>query len=235
MRTIGAPGQLPSDRADEALDWDSALPAWRGTVRWKVERALKLVLDRVGALVLLVLLAPLILVVGLLIRLDSPGAILHPMDWVGYRGRRFRGYKLRTMVVGADAKKAELLRYNEMTGPVFKMRNDPRITRLGRFLRRSSLDELPQLWSVLKGDMSLVGPRPPMESEYARFEPWQKLKLAVTPGMTCTWQVSGRTAIARFDEWIRLDLEYVRNWSFWLDLKLLLRTIPAVVGGRGAG
>ncbi|HEX2450375.1 MAG TPA: sugar transferase [Gemmatimonadales bacterium] len=235
MRTLGGAGHPSRDAEPEALDWDSALPRWRGTLRWKVERAAKVALDRIGALVLLVLLAPVLAVVGVLIRLDSPGSILHPMDWVGYRGRRFRGYKLRTMVVGADEKKAELLRYNEMTGPVFKMRNDPRITRLGRFLRRTSLDELPQLWSVLKGDMSLVGPRPPMETEYAGFEPWQKLKLAVTPGMTCTWQVSGRSAIARFDEWIRLDLEYVNGWSFWLDLKLLLKTIPAVLGGRGAG
>lgn len=235
MSTVGAGGHVSGEAEHEVLDWDSALPRWHGTVRWKVERAAKVVLDRTGGFVLLVLLAPLLAVLGVLIRLDSTGSVLHPMDWVGYRGRRFRGYKLRTMVVDAEEKRADLLKFNEMTGPVFKMRNDPRITRLGRFLRRTSFDELPQLWSVLKGDMSLVGPRPPMDGEYARFEPWQKLKLAVTPGMTCSWQVSGRSNIAKFEEWIRLDLEYVRNWSFWLDIKLLLRTIPAVLGGRGAG
>ena len=219
---------------DDTIDWDAALPQWAGTLRWRVARAIKVVCDRVGALVLLTLSAPLLGLIACLIKLDSPGPVLHAMDWVGRRGRRFRGYKFRTMEVGAEHRKGELLRFNEMTGPVFKMRNDPRVTRLGRWLRRTSFDELPQLWSVLRGDMSLVGPRPPGPHEYAHFEPWQKLKLSVTPGITCIWQVSGRSGITQFEDWVRLDLQYIREWSLWLDIRLLLATIPAVLFGHGA-
>jgi lipopolysaccharide/colanic/teichoic acid biosynthesis glycosyltransferase len=138
------------------------------------------------------------------------------------------------MVKDADKQKATLEKLNEMQGPVFKMRNDPRITRLGRILRRYSLDELPQLWSVLKGDMSLVGPRPPLVKEYERFVPWQKAKLAVTPGLTCLWQISGRSDIRSFDDWVRMDLEYIRNWSLKRDLVILCRTALVVLRGRGA-
>lgn len=220
--------------APEVLEWDAALPPWAGTRRWRMARMVKAIVDRLGAFVLLVLLAPLFAALALAIRLDSSGGVFHAMDWVGLRGRRFRGYKFRTMVVEAEQLKAGLLEHNEMTGPVFKMRNDPRITRFGRFLRRTSLDELPQLWSVLQGDMSLVGPRPPGPHEYVHFEPWQKLKLAVTPGITCIWQVSGRSGITDFEDWIRMDLDYVRHWSLWLDFKLLIATVPAVVLGHGA-
>ena len=137
------------------------------------------------------------------------------------------------MYQDADQRKAELLDGNEMSGPVFKMTADPRVTPIGRFLRKYSFDELPQLWSVLKGDMSLVGPRPPLQSEYEHFSDWQKLKLQVKPGMTCLWQVRGRNAIANFDDWVRLDLEYINNWSLALDFKILMSTIPTVLFGRG--
>ncbi len=216
------------------LFWDSVLPARAGTWRWQVARRAKRVLDLALGSVSAVVAFPILAVAAVLIRLDSRGPVLHRMDWVGLRGRRFSGYKLRTMVVGAHEQQERLRDLNEMTGPAFKMARDPRVTRIGRVLRRTSIDELPQLWSVLRGDMSLVGPRPPQVHEYAAFEPHHRQKLAVTPGLTCLWQVSGRAAIRNYDEWVRLDLEYIRNWSLWLDLKILWRTIPAVVSGRGA-
>jgi lipopolysaccharide/colanic/teichoic acid biosynthesis glycosyltransferase len=138
------------------------------------------------------------------------------------------------MVVGAEALRTELAAHNDMTGPVFKMRNDPRVTRLGSFLRKYSLDELPQLWSVLKGDMSLVGPRPLGHQEYAEATPHQRTKLSVIPGITCLWQVQGRSQISDFDEWVALDLRYIAEWSLLLDLKILLKTIPAVLARKGA-
>ena len=215
-------------------EWDSVLPPWTGTLRWRLETAGKTVMDLVGALVGLAVLSPLFLLIAVAIKIDSPGPVFHPMEWMGYRGRRFRGYKFRTMVRDAEELKQELMAFNEMSGPVFKMAEDPRITRVGRFLRRTSLDELPQFYSVLCGDMSLVGPRPPGPHEYAEFKPHHKLKLAVLPGITCLWQVSGRSSISDFDEWIKLDMQYIREWSLVLDIKLLFATIPAVVSARGA-
>lgn len=216
------------------VDWDSALPDWAGTTRWRVWRAAKRVLDIVVSAVALVVLVPVFVLIAIAIAIDSRGSILHPMEWVGLRGRRFHGYKFRTMVRDAEARKLELMRFNEMTGPAFKMRDDPRITRVGRFLRRWSLDELPQFWNVLTGDLSLVGPRAMRPHEFAQFKPWQRYKAAVVPGLTCIWQVSGRNLISSFDEWSRLDLEYIAKWSFAYDLRLLLATIPAVISGRGA-
>ena len=137
------------------------------------------------------------------------------------------------MVVDADRQEAALQAQNEMNGPAFKMENDPRITPLGRFLRRYSLDELPQLWSVLKGDLSLVGPRPPRAHEYARFTPFQMGKMAVKPGITCLWQVEGRHRISDFDDWVRLDVRYIETWSLWLDVKILVRTAGVVLRGTG--
>jgi lipopolysaccharide/colanic/teichoic acid biosynthesis glycosyltransferase len=139
----------------------------------------------------------------------------------------------RTMIEGAEEIQQELLHLNEMDGPVFKLREDPRVTRLGRFLRRFSLDELPQLWNVLRGDMSLVGPRPPIPDEVRRYQRWQRRRLSMKPGLTCLWQISGRNQVD-FERWIRLDLEYIDSWSPWLDVKILLKTVPAVLSGRGA-
>jgi len=195
--------------------------------------AVKRTLDILVALVAFVVLLPLLLIVALLIKVWSPGPVLYPWRVVGRGGRPFTGYKFRTMVVGADDLKEELLEKNEMTGPVFKLTEDPRITPPGRFLRKYSIDELPQLWSVLKGDMSLVGPRPPLQREYAQFDDWQRQKVCVKPGITCLWQINGRNAVNDFDHWIALDLAYIQRRNFWLDLKILALTIPAVLRGTG--
>lgn len=200
-------------------------PAW--------QLGVKRALDVSAALALLILLAPVFAVIGIAIKLDSRGPLFYPWNVVGQGGHPFRGYKFRTMVVNADAVKSQLAAQNEMQGPVFKMKNDPRITRTGRVLRKFSLDELPQLWSVLKGDMSLVGPRPPLQTEYAQFTEFQKQKLAFKPGITCLWQISGRNEIRDFDEWVRLDLEYMAHWSLWLDIKILGLTALAVLRGTG--
>jgi lipopolysaccharide/colanic/teichoic acid biosynthesis glycosyltransferase len=195
----------------------------------------KRVIDCVISAGALIFLAPLFLLIAIAIKLTSPRApVLYPLDWLGKNGKPFVGYKFRTMVSDADKLKQQLLAFNEMTGPVFKMRNDPRVTRLGRFLRKFSLDELPQLYSILKGDLSLVGPRAPLREEAEKFEFWQRRKLSVKPGITCLWQINGRGEICNFDEWVRLDLEYIRNASLLLDLKIILLTIPAVLSTRGA-
>ena len=196
-------------------------------------RAVKRAMDISLAVSFLLILSPLLALVAAAIELSSPGAVLYPWHVVGLGGRDFVGYKFRSMVSNADSLKPSLAPYNEMTGPVFKMQHDPRVTPLGRFLRRHSLDELPQLWSVLVGDMSLVGPRPPSRAELEQFEPWQWRKLSVKPGLTCLWQVNGRNRINDFAEWVRLDLEYIDNWSLWLDLKILLKTGLVVLGGTG--
>ena len=189
--------------------------------------------DLFGASVALVLLSPLLAIIALAIKMDTPGPIIYRSWRVGEGGRLFRFLKFRSMVQGADTIRDTLQHLNEVDGPVFKMARDPRITRVGAFLRRSSLDELPQFWNVLSGDMSLVGPRPPIPEEVVQYEPWQLRRLSVRPGLTCLWQISGRSQIG-FDEWMRLDLEYIDQRSFRLDLKILLRTIPAVVSGTGA-
>jgi exopolysaccharide biosynthesis polyprenyl glycosylphosphotransferase len=212
--------------------WNDPVAA-SGAVHLGWQLALKRCIDVVGALVLLVAVAPLFLLVAAAIKLTSRGPVFYRWRVVGKDARPFTGLKFRSMVVDADARKAALRASNEMRGPVFKMTNDPRVTPVGRFMRRYSLDELPQLLSVLKGDMSLVGPRPPLASEYAEFTPWQRRKLTVKPGMTCLWQVSGRHRTSDFDTWVALDLRYIENWSLWLDLKILLRTLACVVRGTG--
>jgi len=193
----------------------------------------KRIMDIVISGLALIILSPVLLVVAVLVKFTSPGPVLYEWRVVGFNKKPFRSWKLRTMVDNADELKADLVERNEMMGPVFKMRDDPRVTRIGRALRRFSLDELPQFYSVLKGDMSLVGPRPPLEGEVDRFDSWHRRKLSLKPGLTCLWQVSGRNEIRDFDEWAKLDLEYIDNWSLWLDLKTLFKTVGVVLGGRG--
>jgi len=198
-----------------------------------VQIAAKRFFDMVISLSLLLLLFPFLLAIAVAVKLSSPGPIFYRWKVVGCGGRPFTGYKFRSMVANADALRDELTSLNEMTGPVFKIANDPRITNVGAWLRKYSLDELPQLYSVLKGDMSLVGPRPPLVTEFEQFSEYQKQKMAVKPGITCLWQVSGRNQISDFDEWVRLDLEYISRWSLSLDLAILMRTVEAVFSGSG--
>jgi lipopolysaccharide/colanic/teichoic acid biosynthesis glycosyltransferase len=194
----------------------------------------KRALDFLVALILLTLLSPLLAVVALLIKLTSDGPVFFLQERIGFNKRRFLVSKFRTMIPGAEAMVHQLERLNEMSGPVFKIKYDPRITPLGQFLRRTSIDELPQLWNVLKGDMSLVGPRPLPVRDYQGFnEDWQRRRFSTRPGITCLWQISGRNSI-NFDQWMKLDLQYLDEWSLWLDLKILARTIPAVLKGTGA-
>jgi exopolysaccharide biosynthesis polyprenyl glycosylphosphotransferase len=193
----------------------------------------KRILDVVISAVLLLILLPFLVIIGALVKLTSRGPIIYRQVRCGLFGRKFCLYKIRSMFDGAEDVLWEIRHLNEMDGPVFKMRNDPRVTRLGRFLRKSSIDELPQFWNVLKGDMSLVGPRAPLPDEVKEYTRWQRRRLSVKPGITCLWQVSGRNEID-FHEWMKLDLHYIDNWSLLLDLKILLRTFPVVLFGKGA-
>ena len=194
---------------------------------------IKRMIDACLSLALIILATPLWLIIPLIIRLDSPGPALFRQERVGRHCRRFTMYKFRSMVHNAEQMLPQVQSLNEMDGPVFKITDDPRFTRLGKFLRRTSIDELPQLVNVLKGDMSLVGPRPPIFDEVLRYSPWQRKRLSVTPGITCLWQVSGRNRI-KFDEWMQLDLQYINNWSLLLDVKILCKTILAVLSQKGA-
>ena len=198
-----------------------------------VKRALDLVLS----MALLILLAPVLAATVLAIKLTSEGPILFGQERLGLNKRKFRIYKFRTMVVNAEQMLSQIEHLNEVSGPVFKIRNDPRITKVGKFLRRTSLDELPQLFNVVKGEMSLVGPRPLPVRDYQLMtqtcEDWQRCRFSVKPGVTCLWQVDGRNSIP-FHRWMELDLEYIQSWSLWLDFRILFRTIPAVLRGSGA-
>jgi len=194
---------------------------------------LKRFLDIVGSAILLVIFLPLMLVVAIAIKLTSPGPALFRQSRLGYRRRNFTMYKFRTMANDAEQRIGDIEHLNEVSGPVFKIRRDPRVTRIGRFLRKASIDELPQLVNVLKGDMSLVGPRPLSHRDYEGWHQWQPRRFKVRPGMTCLWQIKGRSLIP-FEEWMQLDLQYVDEWSLWLDLQILARTIPAVLKGTGA-
>jgi lipopolysaccharide/colanic/teichoic acid biosynthesis glycosyltransferase len=200
----------------------------------KIKLAVKRVMDASVSAVLLVLLAPLLVVIAVSIKVTSKGPLMYACHWIGKDGVPFTGYKFRSMIEGAEKLEAQLQDRNEMHGPAFKLTNDPRITPLGRTLRKYSLDELPQLWSVLKGDLSLVGPRPPRVHEYARFSAFQRRKLAVKPGITCLWQIEGRHRINDYDAWVERDLDYIRRWSLWLDIEILARTVIVVLRGTGA-
>lgn len=196
--------------------------------------AVKRTLDFMVALAGLVVLLPLWCMIALAIKLDSPGPVLYRQKRAGLHGQDFSIFKFRSMYVDAEARQAGLAERNEQKGPIFKLKDDPRITPFGKFLRRTSLDEFPQLLNVLRGEMSLVGPRPLPTYEVAQFEPWQWEKLAVKPGITGLWQVSGRSDLEGFDQMIELDLTYIHDWTLDLDFKILARTLPAVVTGRGA-
>ncbi len=193
-------------------------------------RVLKRTIDIIIASGALISLSPFLALIALAIKIGSGGPIFYRWPVIGRGGKHFTGYKFRTMVVNADELKKELWQFNERKGPTFKMKNDPRITRVGRILRKYSLDELPQLWSILKGDMSLVGPRPVGPEEWEQFEDWQRRKLSVTPGMICLWHIRGKPK--EFTEWIKLDLEYIDNWSLWLDIKLLFGAAWYMISGR---
>lgn len=196
---------------------------------------IKGIIDRVGALILFILTLPLILVAAIGILLTSPGPVIFRQKRAGKHGKPFTMYKFRTMHTDAEMRQSELVAYNLMSGPVFKLENDPRITGFGKWLRKTSIDELPQLINVLQGTMSLVGPRPLPIYEVEKFESSsQRRRLSVKPGLTCLWQVEGRNTIKDFNDWVRLDLKYIDNWSVWLDLKILLKTVPAVLFGFGA-
>jgi exopolysaccharide biosynthesis polyprenyl glycosylphosphotransferase len=196
--------------------------------------AAKRVLDFIGAAVLLLLLSPVLLIASLLVKLTSRGPVLFVQRRSGLYGREFNMMKFRTMVVDAEKRREEVSTLNEMSGPVFKIKNDPRLTRVGRWLRKLSIDELPQLLNVIRGSMSLVGPRPlPVEESQRLPERWQRRRLSMKPGLTCLWQVRGRSSVD-FDDWMKLDIDYIDNWSFMSDLKILLLTIPVVLFGKGA-
>ncbi len=194
----------------------------------------KRLIDFSASAIALAILTPLFIVIAILIKTTSRGPVFFKQFRCGLYGRQFVLYKFRTMVFDAESKLKDILKYNEMDGPVFKMTNDPRITRIGKWLRKSSVDELPQLWNVFKGDMSLVGPRPPIPLEVENYDNWQRRRLSMRPGITCLWQASGRNRITDFKEWMRLDLEYIDNWSLTLDFKILFKTIPIVLFGIGA-
>lgn len=192
----------------------------------------KRVIDVFGSAVAMVLLSPVLLILALLIKIDSRGPVFFRQERIGLHGRPFNVVKFRSMCSDAEEQLNELLDQNEINGHAFKLAEDPRITRLGRFLRRSSLDEVPQLWNVLRGEMSLVGPRPPLPREVANYDVWHRRRLSMKPGMTGLWQVGARHN-PEFDHWVEQDLEYIDGWSLWLDFKIIARTVPAVISGTG--
>jgi exopolysaccharide biosynthesis polyprenyl glycosylphosphotransferase len=215
----------------EDFNGEHVITFFRENLLWQL--LAKRVLDFTVSASMLIVLAPLFLVVALAIKLTSPGPVFFSQLRVGMNKRIFKLYKFRSMVVDAEARKAELAALNEMQGPAFKIKNDPRVTKLGRFIRKTSIDELPQLWNVLKGEMSLVGPRPPLPKEVEQYEWLQRRRLSIKPGITCLWQIGGRNQLS-FDQWMELDRYYCEHWSLWLDLKILLKTIPVVLLGKGA-
>lgn len=215
--------QLSSEAAEQVS------PRWRDPISTGVKRSMDVLVS--GSLI--IVLSPLFLALAVAVKLSSEGPVFYKWPVVGKGGRRFTGYKFRSMKPNADEMKKQLEHLNEMNGPVFKITNDPRVTPLGSWMRRYSLDELPQIYSVLKGDMSLVGPRPPLFTEYVRFNDYQKQKLAVKPGITCLWQVSGRNSVRDFDDWVELDLQYIRQWNLKFDFWILIKTVGEVFSGSG--
>jgi exopolysaccharide biosynthesis polyprenyl glycosylphosphotransferase len=218
----------------EDFEGDSHITQHRGTMPDGWPAVIKRIVDCAVSAILIVFLSPLLVLTALLIKLTSPGPVLFMQQRMGLNKRRFHIYKFRTMVANAEHRMKEIEHLNELSGPVFKIKNDPRITPIGKFLRKTSLDELPQLFNVLKGDMSLVGPRPMAVRDYEGFsQDWHRRRFSVRPGITCLWQVLGRNSIP-FEKWMELDMQYIDQWSLWLDLEILVKTIPAVLKGSGA-
>jgi exopolysaccharide biosynthesis polyprenyl glycosylphosphotransferase len=215
----------PVEATPLALQPSTAWTGWQA----RVKRGF----DIVSAILLLILLSPALALLALIIRLDSEGPVIFRQTRCGKDGKLFAFYKFRGMVADAEARQSEFDHLNEAQGPIFKMKHDPRVTRVGRVLRRTSLDELPQLWNVLRGEMSLVGPRPPLPKEVEKYEEWHQARLRAVPGITGLWQVSGRSQLG-FDEMTRLDIEYLNVWSLALDLRILVRTVVAVIFAHGA-
>jgi exopolysaccharide biosynthesis polyprenyl glycosylphosphotransferase len=224
--------EVASSRA-ETSEGDSVITIYSGAMRgWPI--LLKRGIDILFSLILLLLVAPWLIIVALLIKFSSPGPIFFIQERVGLNKRKFRLYKFRTMVAGAEKMMTQLEHLNELSGPVFKIKNDPRMTRVGKYLRRTSIDELPQLLNVLRGDMSLVGPRPMAVRDYEKFDQdWQRRRFSVRPGITCLWQVNGRNCVP-FEKGMELDMDYIDHWSIGLDFKIIAKTIPAVLRGTGA-
>ena len=187
-------------------------------------------IDVLVSAILLLVLSPILLLIAFLINMTSKGPVLFSQQRIGYNGRNFNCLKFRSMVENAEALKKDLASLNEQEGPVFKMKNDPRVTKVGQFLRKTSMDELPQLFNVLKGEMSLVGLRPPVPGEVSEYELESRRRLSMKPGITCLWQVNGRNSIP-FEKWMELDRNYIDNWTLWLDMKILFQTIPAILKG----
>jgi exopolysaccharide biosynthesis polyprenyl glycosylphosphotransferase len=195
---------------------------------------IKRIIDITGSLVALIFFSPFMVIAAIGIWISDGKPILYDWNVIGMNKKQFKSWKFRTMVKDADKYKKDLMDKNEMEGPVFKIKDDPRILKFGKWLRKWSIDETPQLLSVLKGDMSLVGPRPAGPHELERYESWHRRKLSIKPGITCLWQINGRNLISNFDDWVKLDLEYIDNWSILLDIKILLKTIPSLILRRGA-
>lgn len=194
-----------------------------------IKRLIDIVCSFLGVLVL----SPLFIIIAIIIKMTSKGPVFFSQKRVGKNGKEFDMYKFRSMVVNAEELKEKLAAKNEMSGPMFKMKDDPRVTKVGKFIRKTSIDELPQLWNVLKGDMSLVGPRPSLPKEVAQFENWMYKRLEVKPGLTCYWQVSGRNNID-FEDWMKLDIKYVDERSTWIDIKLIFKTVGVLFGDKNA-
>lgn len=203
------------------------------SMEFSLYEVIKRLIDVVGSFLGVLVLSPLFIIIAIIIKTTSKGPVFFSQKRVGKNGKEFEMYKFRSMVVNAEELKEKLVAQNEMSGPMFKMKYDPRVTKVGKFIRKTSIDELPQLWNVLKGDMSLVGPRPSLPNEVAQFEDWMHRRLEVKPGLTCYWQVSGRNNID-FEDWMKLDIKYVDERSTWIDIKLIFKTVGVLFGDKNA-
>lgn len=205
----------------------------KSSMEFSLYEVIKRLIDAVCSFLGVLVLSPLFIIIAIIIKTTSKGPVFFSQKRVGKNGKEFDMYKFRSMVVNAEELKEKLASQNEMSGPMFKMKDDPRVTKVGKFIRKTSLDELPQLWNVLKGDMSLVGPRPSLPKEVAQFEEWMYRRLEVKPGLTCYWQVSGRNNID-FEDWMKLDCKYVDERNIWIDIKLIFKTVGVLFGDKNA-